>query len=219
MILIELITYFIVLIWLWIVVPIVFNRVFHKTPISKKDFFPFAKTIKEKPVISSLVAICMLAAVLFTNNTSIQLLGLDLPLSKRHSGVYCYYVDAINEETGKTYTVPAKIIAEPWEEEDGTGRTSRGVYYYIEQLILDDGTIIEFDDYTDASFKHSTIYEDDNGNSWKCCLTEKHAYSSLVQETSFVNKRSIIELAVVIVVILLNWLGGLSIALKEKDSE
>ena len=187
-----------------------------KEPIQKKDLLFLADTIQENPVISSVIILGILIVFLYNNATFTQLVGIEKPLSKRVEGTYCYYVDAYEENTKKKYTIPAEIKVEHWVDEDDDGRSRGGVNYYIERLFFDDGRIAVLESYYDASFKYATWYNDINGDNWKCQLTEKHAYSSYMEETSFINTQDLVELVVIIVVVMINWLGGLSLALKPK---
>lgn len=216
--LVSLVVYFFVLIWLCHLLSRIIKFIIKREPFKITDLLLVSETIKQKPVVSSLVAIGALAIILFTNSTFNELIGFDKPLSERDAGDYCYYVEA-TDDVGNEYTVPAKISVDKWVEDDGNGRSDGVIEYDLKQLIFDDGTVINIEDGRDASFKHANLFYDTEGNEWECRLTEKHAYSDIVQETSFVNPRNVIELGVVVVVILINWLGGLALAIQENKKE
>ena len=214
--LIRIILLLFVVVWLFSTLWCLFRRAFFKERFGMKDFFVLANTIQEKPVISSIVILAILSVYLYNDATFTELFGIQKPLSARGNGVYCYYVEAVEENTKSEYTVPAKISVESWIEDDGDGRSRGGFDYYIEQLYFDDGTVIVFDHYTDASFKSYTTCYDKAGNRWACKLTEQHAYSKSVQETSFISVYRVVELFVIVLVALLNLLGGLYLAGKAK---
>lgn len=217
--LVRIVLLFFVVVWLFWFLRCIFRRLFFKERFEAKDFLVLGNTIKEKPVISSIIIVVVLFVYLYYDATFTELLGIQKPLSERGNGTYCYYVEALEENTEKEYTVPARITVESWVEDDGNGRTSGGYNYFIEQLCFDDGSIVNFGDSAyneDASFKAYTRYYDENGYRWKCKLTEQHAYSKLVQETSFISTYRVFELFIIIFVVLFNLLGGLYLAGKEK---
>lgn len=215
--LIEIFSIFFCFAWLFGLVANLFNKFFKKKDFSIKDLVLFENQFIEKPIISSIVAIIVLAVILFNSSTFNELIGRDLPLSERTSGVYCYYVEAFKDSsTGKKYTVPARIEAHPWLEDDGHGGTDGGVDYYITALVFDDGRVIEFKEPSSASFRFTESYYDKYGNKWSCRLTEEPARSSLIQETSFVSTRSVVELCLIAGIILFNWFGGVSLAIQSK---
>lgn len=214
-VIIEIITYLLCLAWLWGFVVAVFNKIVKKEPILVKNLILSIDSFTKKPLQSSLIALAVLAVFLFNNSTFNELVGREKSLSRRTSGSYCYYVDVIEEATGKKYTVPAKISAYPWTDEDSSGKTYGGVDYYVDQLVFDDGRVVEMDGSYDASFQNYNSCYDTKGNEWRCRLTDNHAYSNLIQETSFVSVRSVVELCVVVSIILFNFLGGLAFAIKE----
>lgn len=216
--LVSLVVYFFVFVWLFHLFSGIVKLIIKREPFKITDLLIVSETIKQKPVVSSLVAIGVLAIILFSNSTFNELIGYDKPLSERDAGDYCYYVEA-TDDAGNKYTVPAKISVDKWLEDDGNGGSDGVIEYDLKQLIFDDGTVINNEDGRDASFKHANHFYDTEGNEWECRLTEKHAYSNSVQETSFVNPRSVIELGVVVAVILINWLGGLAMAVQENKKE
>ena len=213
--LVSIVVYLFVFIWLFHLLSGIVKLIIKREPFKITNLLLFSETIKQKPVVSSLVAIGILATILFSNSTFNELIGYEKPLSERDAGDYCYYVEA-TDDAGNEFTVPAKISVDKWLEDDGDGGNDGVIEYDIEQLIFDDGTIINIEDGRDASFKHANLFYDTEGNEWECRLTEKHAYSDIVQETSLVNPRNVIELGVVVAVILINWLGGLALAVQEK---
>ena len=189
--------------WLLGVVVSVIKLIVKKKKINKKETLIFADIIKEKPVVSSLVAVGILALVLYHSGVFTEIIGIQKPLSKRGNGDYCYYVEAIELESGKEYTIPAKISVD-------------GGNYYVEQLFFDDGRVVEFENYDDGSFKSYSRTYDTLGNEWKYRLTEEHAYSPSFQETSSINTTNIIFEGLFVFAILYNWLGGLAYAIQSK---
>ena len=189
-----------------------FRSAIRKEPIQKNELFLLANPIKQKPVLSSIVILLVLAVFLYNDATFTDLLGIEKPLSKRVEGTYCYYVEAKEEKSGKDYTVPAEIDVIIRYD----GNDISGVDYSIEKLIFDDGRTIVFDNFQYASFDYANRCYDIKGDTWKCRLTERHAYSSLVEETTFSSTQDVIELVVIVLVVMINWLGGLSLAHKLK---
>lgn len=204
-----------VLVWLYVCLRTVVRSLF------KKEKFTFDKLvildssiIRKRPIITSIVIIAFLAVFLYNNSAFNELVGIYRPLSERPSGVYSYYVNALEVNTGKQYTVPARIEVEYWRDEDGVD-----VNYCITSLVFDDGRIVSFEDMTSSYFDDYFDDNDEDGNVWKCRLTELHAFCPQIKETSSIKYSTIIELCLIVAMILYNWIGGIVLLTKDKSGD
>ena len=83
-------------------------------------------------------------------------------------------------------------------------------------LVFDDGSVVSFEDMTRSYFDCYSLCNDEDGNEWKCQLTELHAFCRQIQETSSIKTTSIIELCAITGAILYNWIGGIVLLTKPK---
>lgn len=202
---------FFTLVWVYLCLRVIVRSVLKKEEFSFGSLVMLEDVIRKKPIGSSLFLLVVLAVFLYNNSAFNELVGIHRPLSERPSGVYSYYVNAIEVETGKQYTVPAQIEVEYWRDEDGID-----VDYCITSLVFDDGSVVSFEDMTRSYFDCYSLCNDEDGNEWKCQLTELHAFCRQIQETSSIKTTSIIELCAITVAILYNWIGGIVLLTKPK---
>lgn len=211
----RIIVILVAILWVGTFIAAIVKRVAKKEKFSLADLLPLS-SLFEKPILIMVILLVVLGVFLYGDVTFNELVGIHRPLSERGGDcVCCYYVEVKGNKSNKEYTVPAEIYVEAWREEDSDGKTIGGVYYYIRKLCFDDGTVVYFDDYEQTSFKHFTTLYDEHGNEWRCKLTEKHAYSKNVQETSYLSAWSIIELVSFVSIFLFNAFGGLYLQLKD----
>ena len=126
------------------------------------DVFDYSK--KTKLIISVMCHIVMIISLFFSSNFFMVkvLHSEDIRLQAR--GVYCYYVEATNEN-GNTYTLPARVIK---------GTKSNSFYegcgvdedYYVTNVYFKNGGYLYFETGNYFDYDKTEQYADQNDENW-----------------------------------------------------
>lgn len=144
--------------------------------VIRRELYGFAGNWTKNLIIASSIAL------LLTNSAIHQLVGVN-NIRIKPEGTYCFYVEATRNGS-KTYTLPAQIRIEEYEEDEDE-RTKRVYrYYYIERVYFSNGGYLDTEDLDDVSINNPTVFYDNDDNEWELVLLNEHAYTPEVKETN-----------------------------------
>lgn len=141
-----------------------------------RELYGFAGNWTKNLIIVSAIAL------LLTNPAIHQLVGIN-NIRIKPVGTYCFYVEATRNGS-KTYTLPAQIRIEEYDEDEDEGRVRVYRYYYIERVYFSNGGYLDTDYLDDVDINKPAVFYDDDNNEWELVLLNEHAYTPEVKETN-----------------------------------
>lgn len=187
--------------WLSILAEALFYRLFKKQLTSYEDTVLLRFDNTKARIIAIIIVLLSLTLVLVDSSSLKGLLGINR-LDSSISGTYCFYVEAKDQETGVTYTLPAQVkILNDSDPEFGTT-------YYVDRFYFDDNTFCEFPTGDYFELNDTDVHmTDQNGKEWECTLINKRAFNSNIHESKGYTTGGIIEVLLFIISALYNVIG------------
>lgn len=140
----------------------------------------------------------------FGNKSFVHLLG-ENDIRTMHEGIYCYYVIA-ESESGKEYTLPAKIEVEYYDT--NSPYTVRNVYF-------PNGGYLYIEDTESTGYNEKVYAFDQNGREWSLTVTNQKAEHEKVKNSSLIRTGDLLFCTFKIIIVLLTWILCLYYAKKE----
>lgn len=198
------------LVWIFSLLSLIFKRVFRKERFKLSETLLLKSTYENSKVKTSMAIILVMVLFLAGNKTFLELIGHH-SLEYENSGTYCYYVELTEYHGDNTYTLPAQIRVEV-DSDDDEERRHYWRNYYIEKVYFDDGEYLDFTENLENTSLSGTIsLYDQYETEWKCTILNKHAFCPHIEETSHVTTWSIVELILLLLIVLYNWIGCMAI--------